>query len=321
MLAAIVVVLVTLRLTADTSPRAVVDAPGRVVVASPAVAEAALHPTGISYGTLRWGNLDRRWRLYVPPGSGSARLPLLVLLHPAGGAADSFATATSMDFYAATYRFITVAPEGVDGTWNAGSCCGSARNRQIDDVGFVNAMLDRLIATAPVDGSQVYAAGASNGGMLAYALGCRLADRFQAVFSAGGAQTLGDCHPARPISIVEFHSLADTLVPFYGGVDPKYVGDLTPFGSTQSTFRSWAATDECPTRSVSDAGAGEQVEVWYGCADSTLLEVWLRITGGGHEWPTAPQAPVDASRTIAKAVASGRLLRRPGPSADPLVAA
>jgi polyhydroxybutyrate depolymerase len=297
------------------------------VLAAPAVgghAVVALQPhptftTGVSHGTLRWNGIDRQWRLFVPPqATPTSRLPLLVLLHPAAGAADSFAQATAMEQYASDYGFVTIAPEGVNGTWNAGGCCGSARDRGIDDIGFVNAMLDQVIGSKPVDPGQIYVAGASNGGMLAYALACRLADRIQAVFSAGGAQTLGDCHPSRPVSVIEFHSLADGLVPFYGGIDPRLAADMTPVGSTQSVFRAWAATNLCQTRAISDAGAGEQVEIWYGCADRTLLEVWLRITGGGHEWPTSPQAPVDASRTIAKAIASHRLVRQLGPSSDPL---
>ena len=303
--------------------RVVFAAPAHPAVAAapadlPTQAAAQLAPTGVSYGTLRWDGIDRRWRLYIPAHAAGARLPLLILLHPAGGAADSFVNETAMDTYAASYGFITVAPEGVDNTWNAGTCCGSARDKGVDDIGFVNAMLDRLVATKPVDGNQIYAAGASNGGMLAYSLACRLSTRIQAVFSAGGAQTLDDCRPATPVSVVEFHSLSDGLVPFYGGVDPKYLSDLTTFGSAQSTFRGWASSNQCPTRSVADAGTGEQVEIWYGCANGTLLEVWLRISGGGHEWPTAPQAPVDASKTIAKAIASGQMVRHLGPSGDPI---
>ena len=275
---------------------------------------------GVSYGTTLWDGLNRRWRLFLPPQARSARLPLLVMLHPAGGEADTFVSETSMEATAATYGFATLAPEGVDNTWNAGTCCGAARDKGVDDVGFVNAMLTRVLTDQPVDAGQVYVAGASNGGMFAYTLACRLSDRIQAVFSAGGAQTLGDCHPSTPVTVVEFHSLSDGLVPFYGGVDPKYRADLTDFASMQSIFRSWASIDQCPTRTVADAGPGEQVEVWYGCARGTLLEVWLRVTGGGHEWPTSPAAPVDATRTIAKAITSHQLVRNASPSVDPIPA-
>lgn len=312
--------LVVLRLTQPSPARAALP-PTHPATVPTLPAAKAVKPivTGVSYGTITWDGIPRRWRLYLPPGAtAQSRLPLLVMLHQAGGDANTFVQETAMDSYAAQYRFATVAPEGLENTWNAGACCGASRDHGIDDIGFINAMLDRVIGTQPVDAAQVYAAGASNGGMMAYALACRLADRLQAVFSAGGAQTLSDCKPAAPITVVEFHALADTFVPFYGGVDPKYLADLTTFGSAQSTFRTWAATDECPQRTVADAGPSEQVELWYGCANSTLLEVWLRLSGGGHEWPLSPQAPVDASRMIAKAIASGQLVRRLGPSPNPL---
>ena len=277
----------------------------------------------VTTGSMVWAGQSRRWRTFVPAITDpTKRLPLLVLLHPAGGTYDSFLTQTGMDSYAEDYHFVTVAPQGaVDGTWDAGGCCGVARDQGADDIGFINALLDRMVATADVDPGQIYVAGASNGGMLGYALACRLADRIQAVFSAGGAQTLQDCHPSHPVSVIEFHSLLDGMVPSDGGVNPKFAQPLTNFLSTTAVFAAWSGRDNCQFENHADAGPGEQLTVWYGCNDNTLLEVWLRTSGGGHEWPKHPDAPVDASTTISKVIASGSLLRHLGhPSVNPLIA-
>ena len=39
--------------------------------------------------------------------------------------------------------FALVVPAGVDRSWNAGPCCGTAMDRQLDDVGFVHAALEK----------------------------------------------------------------------------------------------------------------------------------------------------------------------------------
>jgi len=53
-------------------------------------------------------------------------------------------------------------------TWNAGGCCGYARERGVDDVGFVVNLLEAIAERAPVDATRVYATGLSNGAMMAY---------------------------------------------------------------------------------------------------------------------------------------------------------
>jgi len=49
-------------------------------------------------------------------------------------------------------------------TWNAGTCCGYARDHHVDDVGFVRALLDDLARRTPIDQRRVYATGLSNAG-------------------------------------------------------------------------------------------------------------------------------------------------------------
>lgn len=62
------------------------------------------------------------------------------------------------------------------GTWNAGSCCADALRENVDDVGFVSALIGRLVKERAVDPARVYATGMSNGAQLSYRLACELAD-------------------------------------------------------------------------------------------------------------------------------------------------
>ncbi len=75
-------------------------------------------------------------------------------------------------------------PDGIGGSWNAGGCCGQAEADDLDDVGFILALVDELVASYSIDPDRVYLTGFSNGGLLAYRLACE-SDRFAAIAPVG----------------------------------------------------------------------------------------------------------------------------------------
>jgi polyhydroxybutyrate depolymerase len=86
-----------------------------------------------------------------------------------------------------------------------------------DDVGFLNGLLDKLIAEYPVDPHRVYIYGYSAGAAMAHRMACVNAERFAGIV-AGAGFTLGEsCAPSVPISVLQFHSVTDEIVLFDGG--------------------------------------------------------------------------------------------------------
>jgi len=81
-------------------------------------------------------------------------------------------------------QFIAVYPDGTGPadvrSWNAGACCSFALERGVDDVAFVDELLDRLIADYSVDPRRIYATGFLSGGMFAYTLAIERPERFAA---------------------------------------------------------------------------------------------------------------------------------------------
>ena len=71
--------------------------------------------------------------------------------------------------------FIVVCPEGIENNWNDGRV--NERNRahieDIDDVGFLRALIQQLGMTHNVDPDRIYVTGASNGGMMSLRNGLR----------------------------------------------------------------------------------------------------------------------------------------------------
>ena len=95
---------------------------------------------------------------------------------------------TNMNHWAGSMNdAIVVYPDGVGvgatscwsipGMVNVGQCFYDVGN---DDVGFINALIDEMIRRYSIDESRIYAAGFSNGGMMALNLACRLSHRIAA---------------------------------------------------------------------------------------------------------------------------------------------
>ena len=118
----------------------------------------------------------RTYRLYVPAGLlGAPQVPLLVALHGGLGTSEQFEANSGFDGLAEANRFVVVYPDGVgarpDGTgpqtWNGGYCCGRAARDNIDDVGFIRQLIERLETDLSIDAARVYVSGHSNGAIMA----------------------------------------------------------------------------------------------------------------------------------------------------------
>ncbi len=91
-------------------------------------------------------------------------------MHGGGGSAENIENVTGFSSEADKEGFIVVYPEGVDGSWNSGYCCGSALNMQVDDVGFILKIIGDVESSHNIDKNRIYATGFSNGAMMSYTL-------------------------------------------------------------------------------------------------------------------------------------------------------
>ena len=149
---------------------------------------------------LRHGGRQREALVHVPTSfNGVRQLPVLLALHGGGGSASLIASdAYGLRAKADEAGFIAVFPNGVGAlggtalaTWNAGHCCGSARDKQIDDVGYLRALVEHLQRRLPIDRQRIYATGMSNGGMMAHRLACDAADLVAGVAAVAGNRQHG----------------------------------------------------------------------------------------------------------------------------------
>lgn len=240
------------------------------------------------------GGLTRTYHVHLPPAISAGRLlPLLLSLHGRLGTGADQAQLTNFDAVAEANGFIVVYPDGYERSWADGRGTTPADKAGVDDVAFLSAVLDHVMAREPVDQTRVYVAGMSNGGFMTERLGCDLAQRFAAiaVVAANFDQPLAQrCAPSHALPVMLIHGSDDPLVPEAGG--PL---DGEPTLSMADTVARWASLAGCSPASapaalptvVSD-GTSVQRFVYSGCHDGAQV-IYYDVIGAGHVWPAGPQ--------------------------------
>ncbi|WP_372517071.1 extracellular catalytic domain type 1 short-chain-length polyhydroxyalkanoate depolymerase [Mycolicibacterium frederiksbergense] len=240
---------------------------------------------------LDFGGMMRTYRLHLPAGGPPSGL--VVNLHAAGATGADQAALTHYDAVADAHGFAVVYPDGIDYSWADGRGASMPDRQGVDDVGFISALVDRIVAENGIPRGRVYATGLSAGGFMANRLACERADLFAAIAPVSG--TLGTnvgCNPSRPVSVLATYGTADPVVPFDGGPMIGRGGPSTVV-SALALVERWRQIDGCPNAPsdevLSAAGDGTQTHRIASdrCAAGTAV-VFMRVDGGGHTWPGAP---------------------------------
>ncbi|WP_229256146.1 extracellular catalytic domain type 1 short-chain-length polyhydroxyalkanoate depolymerase [Duganella fentianensis] len=274
------------------------------------LAEAAIRSTAGEPNLQELRVQGRKVLVHLPAGYDAARaLPLVLAMHGGGGHAGLMAEdgrygwlrqADESGFIVAFPNGASRLPGGRLATWNAGGCCGYARDQNVDDVAFLRAVVAEIKGRYRVDSARIFATGMSNGGMMAHRLACDAADLFRAVASVAGTDASAHCQPARPIAVLHIHARDDDHVLYAGGAGPQAFRDrrsVMEFVSVPDTVARWVQRDQCrgPAQSVLQV-AGASCVAYRDCAAGARVQLCSTDTGG-HSWP-GPAAPIDATREI-----------------------
>jgi polyhydroxybutyrate depolymerase len=267
--------------------------------------------------SLAHGGHTRLYRLYVPASYRADRpAPLLVALHGGGGGMDYMGRDDYYGLlsYAERTGQVLLLPNGISrlrsgmlASWNAGDCCGAARDQQVDDVGYIRALVERVQGQLNIDARRIHAAGMSNGAMMAYRLACELPGLFSAIAAVAGTDNTRSCMPAQPVSVLHIHARNDSHVLYEGGAGPDAVDRalITDFRSVPETVARWVERNRCaptPQRVLDKDGAW--CERYAPCAGGTQVQLCV-TAAGGHSWPgghkprgEAPTQVIDANEVM-----------------------
>lgn len=245
------------------------------------------------------GGYDREYSVHVPTGYRAGRaLPLVLLLHGAGGSGKTMLDRNGWASKADREGFLAVAPDGLPAfpdrpvdfrrnprVWNSGQLRSDGPHATIDDVRFLTAVLDDIARRLGVDPARVFVAGHSNGGGMVFRLAAEQSRRLSAIASVSALCWVDDPRPARAVPTLVIIGREDPLVPLAGGQTRSPWGDSKRVPPLAQNLAIWAKAMGCTSRpELFSRDGGVEVQRYRGLGGKTVL-VSKVIDGQGHTWP------------------------------------
>ncbi len=255
------------------------------------------------------GDVLRRYDVYLPENAPPDKPRSLVFVLHGGWKADvgegeiksgkppgkamSKLTGGGWEKVAERENVVIVYPVAVNARWNDGRDDTKRITHDMDDVGFIAMLIDRMVAEYGVDPKRVYASGLSNGAKMSFRLACELGDKIAAIAPVDGnlvPQTAQNCAPRRVAPMVLFHgtSYPRAMTRLYDKMDQN------PHEMYAETIAFWTKLSRCGgetrTTVLPDArmdGTSVKIIDYVGC-EKAAIRVY-RIEGGGHTWPGGSQ--------------------------------
>ena len=236
------------------------------------------------------GGMYRNYRIYIPAiYTGATARPLIINMHGYTSNALQQQFYSNFEPIADTANFLMVYPNGTfsggSQFWNAGiSSVG------VNDISFLSNLIDSLKAQYNIDLNRVYATGMSNGGFMSHTLACELSNRITAIASVTGSifitQYGTNCHPTRPVPVMQIHGTADGTVPYIGNSTMEPIDSVVNYWVKKNNCSLIPTTSAVPNISLTDGCTADHFVYFGGTLGSTVEH--YRVNGGAHTWPGAP---------------------------------
>lgn len=245
--------------------------------------------------------LDRTYELFVPKNFSSGKnYSLLIALHGGGGTARQLVRHTRGRYnaLAAEKNFVVVYPDGIGKSWNDGArdTLATARKLRIDDVGFIEQVIDDVISKIQIDRKNIFVCGISNGGFMAQRLASEIPHKINAIGVV--AANLSEVQskkpfPKQPVSVIFINGTNDPLVPYNGGNVEVFNQKRGKVLSVENSIKMWRKINGCsiatPQKSFPDNNKKDNCTavktVFYNPQDAGLKVAAIKIKNGGHTWP------------------------------------
>ena len=261
--------------------------------------------------TIQYDSETREYDIYVPAVyNGTSQVPLIFNFHGGGGDIAGQIAIADMSLIADTANFIVVYPQALPDPNDGGPTNWIHKDpTNVDDVYFIDALIDSLSLDYQIDPTRIYACGYSLGGEFSYEVGCRLNNRIASIAAVArtmGVYQLENCLPMHPTGVLTILGTEDPISN-YNGV---WWGGIQYYLSADEVHEYWINHNNCnavpivtPLPDI-DPGDGSTVErySWANAASCIYVE-HLKVLGGGHDWPGSfGNMDIDASEEIWKFV-------------------
>jgi polyhydroxybutyrate depolymerase len=240
---------------------------------------------------------------HVPKKLRKRKRSLVLCLHPGDESPESFARITRRGFnrLSETNNFILGYPEALNQYWNDArvDSISLSHYNEVDDVGFLEKVIDYAIDSFRIDPSQVFVVGLSEGGLMTYRLACEIPEKikgFATVAASMSLDQLVECRADTSVSILAINGTRDPVLPYDGGqimIDEMEKGSVLPI---EDALAFWVKENECEekfsTKDMANRDTFDETRsekfTYDNCKDDRSI-VLIKVNNGGHTWPGGRQ--------------------------------
>ncbi|KAI5803647.1 putative ferulic acid esterase [Geopyxis carbonaria] len=242
------------------------------------------------------GGISRTYRLYLPEGyTNNDAAPLIFSFHGNGGNATKQEQISKFSEPEFNTKYVVVYGNGAKNDKGSRSWEGASySNEGVSDVQYTADVLAAVEEELCIDSDRVYANGKSNGGGFVGLLSCSstLAPKFAAFAAVSGAFYTGTHEPCNPGGVrpfMEFHGMADNVIPYIGGEKKGgTLGRVDDYMQTKAELNG-CADGEGPDVTAKGAAEGEVWRREWKCGGDKNVVVHYNETVLAHSWPGTEQ--------------------------------
>ncbi|MCK8520115.1 T9SS type A sorting domain-containing protein [Aquimarina sp. D1M17] len=230
--------------------------------------------------TIQNDGRTRQYRLYVPASYDASKpAPLILNFHGFTNNIDIQYNQSDFRQLAEDNQFIFVTPQGLGGFFSGWAINNNFGGNE-DDLGFSDALINKIQEDYNINEKRIYATGFSNGGFFSYRLACELSPRIAAVASVAGSMTRiwidnNQCQPQHPTAVLQITGTNDNVISINGNSNNEPIIDVMEYWS--------AVNNGDPTPEIIQLGGGSTRSIWDN-GDNGVTAEFIRVQGKGHSW-------------------------------------
>lgn len=249
--------------------------------------------------TIQHQNNTRHYTLHIPKSfDGTTAYPMVVFLHGGSGNMVSAQGFTQFNQVSKDADFLMLYPQGLHKTSTTGFSWADGRNGAaddagIDDVGYINQLVDEISKQYNVNTNKIYLCGFSNGSFMTQRMAFESNGKFAAMGTLGG--TLHSSYfdtgaPGRAIPMIYFFGTDDAYVPYAGG-EVAGSGTMHVVG-IEAAVEYWKTNNNCKTSAeavnlpdIDNTDNSTATLYEYSDCDCNNAQVkFYKLNGAGHTW-------------------------------------
>jgi len=235
--------------------------------------------------TINVNGVERNYYVYLPTEKSAKPMPLIMLLHGSGSGHYRFPQQFRLEDLAEKEGIILALPVAKKLLTNEGEWQLNTDAESMQDIDFIEAVIDDVSASHAVALNRVYALGYSMGSMFSYEIACGHTRRFAAIASYAGSMpiTPKSCEPARNIPLMHIHGVQDSIIAYETSWDWKSWGSVGKMHDIPALVQYWGEKYKCKNRTESESNTSAHI-LYDSCDQNAAVELH-RIDAAEHGWP------------------------------------